>query len=207
MRKSINKRYDTLIKIIIESGKIALQNFHPGEKSDYNIKSDSSELTKADLEVNEFLIRNLSKFYPQIPVISEENNIEQNAAAILCKEVFIIDPLDGTSSFVKGSPEFTINISLKSDKDLTLGAIYSPMQDILYYADNECGVYKISNASSDAKIQKLQKTDLENKSELNVIATRREDEFAEIKKMLFASDKKINYISRIRYQYTQSPCG
>ena len=45
---------------------------------------------------------------------------------------FLVDPLDGTRAFIKGSPEFTINIGLIVDRQPVFGIIYAPALDQFY---------------------------------------------------------------------------
>ncbi len=195
MKKSINSKYLNLIELSVEAGKVALGHFKFGEKNEFQTKSDNSALTRADLEVNNYLVEGITRLYEGYEVISEENDVQQNAAAILSKKVFIIDPLDGTDSFIKGSSEFTINIALKIDQELVLGIIYQPYEDILYFADSEVGVFKIKGLRGKTKISQLLKSDLKTSQELTIIVTRREEEVAEIKTMLLHEKRKINFIS------------
>ena len=195
MKKYINPEYDKVIEIVIESGRIALKYFKPDQKIACEVKSDDSPVTKADLAVNQYLTKNLEKFYPDIKTISEEGNVAENLAAILSDKAFIIDPIDGTDSFIKGSKEFTINVALKLDNDLVLGIIYLPVDDILYYADSWFGCYKIINATSVGKIIKIPQEKDGPKDKITIITTRREDEFNQIKKLLSGVRQEINFIN------------
>ena len=72
-------------------------------------KSDNSPLTEADLVAHEIITEKLQRYYPEIPIISEEN-IE----TIHYKErkkwdsFWLIDPLDGTKEFIKRNGQFTV---------------------------------------------------------------------------------------------------
>jgi len=124
---------EILKKITIEAGKIAIKYYD----ANYNIeiKDDNSPVTEADFAVNNFITSSLRKLYPNIAIISEENNHEDNLKAAKEKEIFIIDPIDGTKAFISRESQFTINIGYVLDGKFTLGFIYAPILDILYYSD------------------------------------------------------------------------
>ena len=84
-----------------------------------NFKDDSSPLTKADIESNQIICSRLSREFPRIPIISEENKNKR----LDIDTYFLIDPLDGTKEFIAKNGEFTVNIALiikneKGFKDL-----------------------------------------------------------------------------------------
>ena len=135
MTKDYNviKEYKKLLKIIYDSGKIAKYYF----SNDVNvqIKKDKTELTQADLEIHDFLKKNIKETYFNYEVISEENNNEENIQIIEKDSFFIIDPIDGTKSFINRSIDFSINLSLIKNEAILFSSIYLPMEDKMYIAD------------------------------------------------------------------------
>jgi 3'(2'), 5'-bisphosphate nucleotidase len=74
-------------------------------------KFDNSSVTTADIAVSEFINQKLKKDFPEIPIICEEGKLRQGG------DIFwLIDPIDGTNSFIDGSTEFAVNIALIKDK-------------------------------------------------------------------------------------------
>ena len=66
---------------------------------------------------------NLLKEFPQIPLVCEEGNLR-----VIDKETFwLIDPIDGTSSFIEGNDQFAICIALIQNKKAVFGLIYAPV--------------------------------------------------------------------------------
>ena len=61
-------------------------------------------------------MRELTQIFPQYKIVSEENSQTDNLLAAKENEYFMIDPLDGTSSFIKKSDEFTVNIAFIKNK-------------------------------------------------------------------------------------------
>ena len=70
-------------------------------------KDDNSPVTKADLAANDLIIKKLNNLFPDITIMSEKNTESENLKAAKDNQYFMIDPLDGTSSFIKKSDEFT----------------------------------------------------------------------------------------------------
>jgi 3'(2'), 5'-bisphosphate nucleotidase len=104
-------------------------------------KSDNSPVSIADLEANDFICNNLTKLFPDIPIISEEND---NQNQIINNKFWLVDPLDGTKSFIKKNGFFTVNIALIEENKPTLGVIYSPLDDCLYFMKEDQAYLKKS---------------------------------------------------------------
>ena len=110
-----------IISFALTAGEIATK-FFQGKNFEIKKKSDGSEVTSADIAVSEFLREKLAQEFPQISVICEEGNLRE-ASDIF----FLIDPIDGTSSFIANSVEFAINIALVQNKKAVFGLIYAPL--------------------------------------------------------------------------------
>lgn len=112
---------EKIISFTFEAGEIALDS----QKS-YNFtitkKADNTEVTSADITISKFLNQKLSQEFPQIPIVCEEGNLREFAGEIF----WLIDPIDGTSSFIKGSDEFAINIALIKNGKPIFGVLYAP---------------------------------------------------------------------------------
>lgn len=105
-------------------------------------KSDGSFYTKADLESEKLILREIGKLTPDIPVISEEA-IERGIIPNIKKGNFwLVDPLDGTDGYIKGNDDFVINIALILNFAPVIGVIYIPIIRETYVgiAEKECYV-------------------------------------------------------------------
>lgn len=127
------------IQAAIEAGKIVMEIYNKEFSS--KIKNDNEPLTEADLKSNQIIQKILSDSGHLI--LSEES--EDNKKRLDAKKVWIIDPLDGTSDFIKKTGEFTIMISLVEDHVPILGIIYWPTESILYIAQKNKGAFKSKN--------------------------------------------------------------
>jgi 3'(2'), 5'-bisphosphate nucleotidase len=105
-------------------------------------KEDDSPVTTVDLETNKFLIDNLKKHYRDIPILSEET--ADDIARLESKELFIIDPIDGTTELFHPNREFAINLAYVVDQQVVYGLIGIPCYDLIYYAIKDHGAFKIS---------------------------------------------------------------
>lgn len=113
---------------IQEAGKIALGYFRNVAVS---VKKDSSLLTNADIEIEQFLVDKIQATYPDHAVIGEEGIGDKNGHQSAYN--WAIDPLDGTTSFVHGLPGWGISLGLLHDGEPLLGVFYMPLvNDIIY---------------------------------------------------------------------------
>ncbi|MBB3764103.1 3'(2'),5'-bisphosphate nucleotidase CysQ [Sphingomicrobium lutaoense] len=96
-------------------------------------KIDASPVTDADHAAEAVVLAALARHAPGVPVVAEE----QFAKGIVPdhgSSFFLVDPLDGTKSFIKGGDDYTVNIGLIEDGIPSLGAIYAPATDRLWIA-------------------------------------------------------------------------
>jgi 3'(2'), 5'-bisphosphate nucleotidase len=110
------------------AGNIIMHYFSTGYNK--NKKSDNSPVTEADIAANNYIRERLAIVSSDIPIIAEEDEVMGSSEH---RRFFLVDPLDGTRSFVRGEPEFTVNIALIEDGKPVFGVIYCPPQDILYF--------------------------------------------------------------------------
>jgi 3'(2'), 5'-bisphosphate nucleotidase len=95
-----------LAQIALEAGKL-LQRMQQAIDS-HRVKPDGTPTTGADLAAEKLIIGRLKEFWSDIPVVAEET---ANAARPdHC--FFLVDPLDGTSDFIRGTGEFSVNIAV-----------------------------------------------------------------------------------------------
>lgn len=117
--------------------------------SDFSVtkKQDDSPLTLADKESHKIIKKELTKLYPDIPILSEEGRDIPYKKRKCWERFWLIDPLDGTKEFIKRNGEFTVNIALIEDNKPVLGVIYVPDKDLFYFADRKIGAYKLENTA------------------------------------------------------------
>lgn len=120
---------------------------------DIQQKRDWSPVTRADLESNQYITQQLNQLTPDIPVLSEEDPEVPFAQRRQWKYHWLIDPLDGTRSFIDNHRDFSINIALIHQQRAILGVVYAPSTGICYYAEASSGVFKIDEDDVTRPIQ------------------------------------------------------
>lgn len=103
------------------------------------IKADESEVTTADHDANAIILSQLKS--TNIPVISEEESIEEYAVRKEWEHVWIIDPLDGTKGFIQETGEFAVNIALVENCKPKLGVIAVPTIRKVYFGGKGLGTF------------------------------------------------------------------
>src|SRR5580692_7962584 len=104
-------------------------------------KDDNSPLTLADLESQRVIIEGLKRIAPEIPILSEETAAAPWAERQTWRELWVVDPLDGTREFVKRNGEFTINIALVVDHEPVLGVVSAPAQGLVFWGAQGVGAF------------------------------------------------------------------
>jgi len=132
----------TAVAAAIEAGRAILEVYR---SSDFKIekKADKSPLTLADRRSHEIIIKRLGKL--DIPILSEEGRDIPYKERKRWETYWLIDPLDGTKEFIKQNGEFTVNIAMIRDRKPSGGVIYVPDKNVLYFALNNQGSYKIDS--------------------------------------------------------------
>ncbi len=105
-------------------------------------KRDNSPLTQADMASHHVIVDGLAKLTPQSPILSEESREIPFELRRTWRCFWLVDPLDGTREFLKRNGEFTVNIALIEAGAPTLGVVYAPAIDKLYYAARGSGAFK-----------------------------------------------------------------
>lgn len=109
-------------------------------------KSPTQPVTQADLDANEAIKEVLAQYLVSDGWLSEEDVDSQERFA---KDyVWIVDPLDGTTDFIRGNPEFTVSIGLVYHSQPVLGVIYNPVTNELFWASQGGGAYLNQKAIS-----------------------------------------------------------
>jgi len=132
---------DYLINITKDAGKIAMDN---RDNMVVHKKPDGSPVSNADIEISNFINKSLTKKYPDIKILCEENVLEYEERRHE-KYLWIIDPIDGTQDYVKGLEEWTINIALVKNDEVIAGVVSAPFYDSIYYALKGEGAFLIQD--------------------------------------------------------------
>lgn len=129
-----------MIENIIETVKKAGE-IYKNAAGNLGIESKGSAVnlvTEYDKKIQDFLFEALSKIIPDCSFLGEEGEGNKELSDGYC---FIIDPIDGTTNFIKGFQHSAISVGLAKDKELIAGVVYDPDLDNIYYAEKGKGAY------------------------------------------------------------------
>ena len=135
---SISSNLNIMIKAAEKASKSVIRDFGEVEKLQVSKKGPNDFVTKTDKQVEKILIEELSKIKKNYSFITEEtgtikNNDEEN--------IWIIDPIDGTTNFLHGIPHFAICIALQSKEEIVSGLIFDPIKDEMFFAEKDKGAF------------------------------------------------------------------
>ena len=99
-------------------------------------KSDESPVTEADRQGETLILARLATRFPGVHVISEEDASEFGTPDEVGRQFFLVDPVDGTKAFVRGDPNFTVNIALIEDGLPVAGAVNAPATGETWFTQN-----------------------------------------------------------------------
>ncbi len=116
--------------ISIEAGKISLDFRSRLSTLDVTKKTDKDLVSEADTAVEAFLVEQIKRRFPEHGILGEESGSHQGN-----EYRWIIDPIDGTTSFVHGQPFYSVSIALEKAGTLVLGAVNAPVLGELFLAE------------------------------------------------------------------------
>ncbi len=138
---------ETAIAAARQAGEVIMRYY--GSGLDVDIKSDDSPVTRADREAEEVIRETLLAAFPDHGIWGEEQGMDKGTA----ENLWLVDPLDGTKSFVRNNPMFSVQIALMEQDNLVLGVSLAPVTGELLYGVAGKGAWRngelisISNTS------------------------------------------------------------
>jgi len=134
--------HSALIEIMMTAARKAsrslLRDFGEVEHLQVSRKGTADFVSAADHRAEEIIHEILSVGRPKYGFIMEESGIIEGSDN---SNRWIVDPLDGTTNFLHGLPQFAISIGLERDRQPYAGVIYNPLSDELYWAEKGAGAW------------------------------------------------------------------
>ena len=143
-----------MIKASEKASKALIRDFGEVEKLQVSSKGPLDFVSNADTKAEKIIIDELSKSRKNYSILSEEDGSKINKDR---DNVWIIDPIDGTTNFLHGVPHFSISIALKSNNEIVSGLVYDPIKDEMFYAEKNNGAYFNNQRIRVSKKKKLRK--------------------------------------------------
>lgn len=160
-----------LMQAVLELVQAAGEATLPYWQADVQVhsKADDSPVTAADIAAHQVLAAGLPGLDPDIPVLSEEDCAIPLAERQQWSRWWLVDPLDGTKEFIRGSDEYTVNVALIERGQVVFGVVGVPVTGAIYYGGAGLGAW-CRDKSGELRAQQMRSAPSE---ELVVLASKR----------------------------------
>ena len=126
-----------LTQMIARAGEICLAEQNRLTSQDLEFKNPKDLVTRIDKKVEDFIISEIRSTYPDHCILGEETGTTQGSAPYR----WVIDPIDGTTSFVHGQPFYAVSIALEKEGAPLLAAVNAPVLNQLFHGEKGKGAF------------------------------------------------------------------
>lgn len=140
---------DFATSLVYNAGKITLRYFNTGIRPE--LKANSDPVTIADREAEAYIRGEIERVYPGHSIVGEEYGENGNGHSFR----WIIDPIDGTISFIRGVPLYGVLVGLEIDGIVQVGAAYFPPLDEMLCAADGLGCMWNGRRARVSQVDKL----------------------------------------------------
>lgn len=159
--KTLEKLSEELIfalDVCEKAAEVAMKHFSPSIET--ITKSDGSPVTIADQECERLIRKAIAQAYPGDAILGEEEGESKGSAdSGASNRRWIIDPIDGTYGYARGTAVWSTLLALEEDGEIILGVVSAPAASATYWAERGRGAYKNGariNVSKHNDIRKAQ---------------------------------------------------
>jgi myo-inositol-1(or 4)-monophosphatase len=129
---------NVMVKAARRAGRSLKRDLGEIENLQVSMKGPANFVSLADKRAEEMLYADLTKARPGYGFLGEEGGIREGTDK---SHTWIVDPLDGTTNFLHGIPQFAVSIGLAREGQVIAGLIYNPANDELYMAEKGAGAF------------------------------------------------------------------
>lgn len=144
----ISSRLEAAIKWAREAGELTLQ-YYRSASLEIETKSDASPVTIADRKAEELLRQRISAGFPDDAVLGEEYPEKPGTSGYR----WILDPIDGTKSFMSGVPLYGTLIGIEHGGESVVGVVGMPALNEYYYGANGLGAWEIIGTNEPRRVK------------------------------------------------------
>jgi myo-inositol-1(or 4)-monophosphatase len=134
--------HSALLNVMVGAARKAARtlrrDFGEVEKLQVSLKGPANFVSSADHRAEETLRAELARARPGYGFLGEEGGRQEGADKTHC---WIVDPLDGTTNFLHGIPQFAISIALEREGTIVAGVVYNPITEELFVAERGKGAF------------------------------------------------------------------
>ncbi len=124
------------IRAARKAGNHIAKSLENKDKIESSLKGTNDFVTNIDKEAEAIIIDTIKQSYPEHCIVAEESGLTEGKDTDV---QWIIDPLDGTTNFVKGFPHFAVSIAVRIKGKTEVACVYDPMQNDLFTAQRGSG--------------------------------------------------------------------
>ncbi len=134
--------HSALLNVMVAAARKAARNlrrdFGEVETLQVSLKGPANFVSAADHRAEETLRAELARARPGYGFLGEEGGRQAGSDSTHC---WIVDPLDGTTNFLHGIPQFAISIALEREGTIVAGVVYNPVNEELFVAERGKGAF------------------------------------------------------------------
>jgi len=133
------------------AGTVIRRGFENLSAADIQAKGRNDFVTRVDLEAEAAIKKVLSRDFPRHRILAEETGYSATAGEFL----WVIDPLDGTTNFIRGIPHFAVSLALLENGKAIFGLIYEPLSQDCFHAALGRGAFLNGRAIATSRVKKM----------------------------------------------------
>ena len=140
-----------MVKAARLAGNVLLRNINKLEALNVVQKGRMDYASEVDADAEKVIVKELKRAYPEYGVFGEEGGVQGER-----RHMWVIDPLDGTSNYLRGVPHYCVSIALVENGEPTDAVIFDPLRNELFTASRGAGA-----VLNDRRIRVADRKDLE----------------------------------------------
>ncbi len=129
---------NVMVQAALKAGKSLARDFGEVQNLQVSVKGPGDFVSQADLKAEKIVRDELMKARPTYDFLGEEGGEEKGSDGA---HRWIVDPLDGTTNFLHGIPQFAVSIALERNGEVVAGVIFNPATDELFTAERGFGAF------------------------------------------------------------------
>jgi myo-inositol-1(or 4)-monophosphatase len=129
---------NVMVQAAMKAGRTLKRDFGEVERLQVSVKGPGNFVCAADRRAEEILRQELTRARPGYGFLGEEGGLTEGPDKT---HTWIVDPLDGTTNFLHGLPQFAIAIALQREDAIVAGLVYNPALDELFTAERGKGAF------------------------------------------------------------------
>jgi len=132
----LNPVVSIMVKAARQGGNVLLRNINKLDSLNVVEKGRMDYASEVDSDAEKAVIKELKRAYPDYQVVGEEGGVQGGRNG---RYTWVIDPLDGTSNYLRGFPHYCVSLALVDNGEPTDAVIFDPLRNELFTASRGSG--------------------------------------------------------------------